>query len=138
MSWSISERFLSPPEKPTLMSLFRKLASLNVSMSFCSSGLKFSSGFFPKHSFSRSASFTPEISGGFWKLPTIPSLALSSVLFAVMSCPMKNIFPETTSYAGSPSKVLISVVLPEPFGPKSMWLSPCLRLKFKFFRTGLP
>ena len=120
------------------MSLSKNLVSLNASISFCSSSLKRPMGLFPKQNFSRSASFTPVISGGFWKLTTIPSFARSSTLLSVMSMPMKTILPETTSYPGSPIKALSSVVFPDPFGPKRMWLSWLFRLKLISFRISLP
>src|SRR5262245_29298578 len=59
---------------------------------------------------------------GFWKVLTIPRAAMSSGLVPEISRPCHRIVPELGT--SKPASRLSSVVLPEPFGPRMLRISP--------------
>jgi hypothetical protein len=46
--------------------------------------------------------------------------------------------PEVTSYLGWPMSVFANVLLPEPFGPMSAWISPFFTWSESPFKISLP
>ena len=56
----------------------------------------------------------------------MPALARSSAGQSVTSSPRNVMVPAVTSYSGEPSRVLPSVLLPEPLGPMMACTSPAL------------
>ena len=67
---------------------------------------------------------TPGISWGYWKARNIPALARSSAGQSLTSSPSKVIVPAVTSYSGDPISADARVLLPEPLGPITAWISP--------------
>src|SRR5688572_29617665 len=72
---------------------------------------------------------TPGISWGYWKARNIPALARSSAGQALTSSPRRVIVPAVTAYSGEPISAEASVLLPEPFGPITAWISPAPTVK---------
>src|SRR5262245_52780869 len=67
---------------------------------------------------------TPGISWGYWKARNIPALARSSAGHSPTSSPSSVIVPAVTWYSGDPISAAASVLLPEPLGPITAWISP--------------
>src|SRR3954453_13912344 len=133
-SWSISMRFFSPPEKPSLRYRLENSRGTWVSSMAASTVLRnslretASSPRASRWAFITMrrylATVTPGMATGYWKAMKRPERARSSGSASVMSSPPNRIWPSVTSRVGCPMIALASVDLPEPFGPISAWNSP--------------
>src|SRR3954449_1659934 len=133
-SWSISMRFFSPPEKPSLRYRLENSRGTWVSSMAASTVLRNSlseTAASPRASRCAFitmrrylATVTPGMATGYWKAMNSPERARSSGSASVTSTPSKRIWPSVTSKFGCPMIALASVDLPDPFGPISAWCSP--------------
>ena len=146
--WKISFRFFSPPEKPSFTLRFASLLSNSTIARFSRISFRNSvadTGFKPLYSrcaFTAArmkfTMLTPGISTGYWKLKKSPSRLRSSGESASRSFPLKVTSPSVTSKAGFPTNTLLSVLLPEPFGPMMACTSPAFTERLMPFNISLP
>src|SRR5262245_54184143 len=80
----------------------------------------------------------PGIATGYWNAMNRPMRARSSASFPSTDSPFHRISPAVTSYFGCPMSVFANVLLPEPFGPMSAWISPFFTSNERPFRISLP
>ena len=125
--WNISFRFFSPPEKPSFTLRLASLLSNSTMARFSRISFRKSvadtagSPLYFRCSFTAArmkfTMLTPGISTGYWKLRNSPSRLRSSGDIARRSFPLNTTSPSVTLKAGLPTSTLLSVLLPEPFGP---------------------
>ena len=146
--WKISLRFFSPPEKPSFTLRLASLLSNSTIARFSRISFRNSvaeTGGRPLYfrcsltaARMKFTILTPGISTGYWKLKNKPSRLRSSGDNSNRFFPLNVTSPSVTSKAGFPTKTLLSVLFPEPFGPMIAWTSPAFTERFIPFNISLP
>src|ERR1041385_3876843 len=78
------------------------------------------------------------IATGYWNAMNSPMRARSSASFPRTHSPLNRMSPQGPSYLGWPMSVFANVLLPEPFGPMSAWISPFFTWSESPFKISLP
>src|SRR5215831_19428714 len=134
-SWSISCRFFSPPEKPSLR--FRWANAWSMDRSFIAPFISLrksrSLGASPRTAVAavrrKLDTVTPGTSTGYCMARNRPALARASTLIASTFSPSSETDPLVPWYFGWPAMEYASVDLPEPFGPMIAWVCPAATVR---------